>query len=85
MSNPKRHDSGASEGPEKVAEDGPGIRRRELAKEVVGQTQSPSLWNCCAGADLESASRKCRVTAFRSTIRSRSALSLLRCDGMKPR
>jgi hypothetical protein len=63
MSNSKKHDSGASEGARRATEDAPeslasGGRGRWSAKRKVSV-----VLELLRGADLESASRKHRVTA----------------------
>jgi transposase len=63
MSNPKKHDSGASEGARRATEDAPESSARAGAGRWSAKRKVSVVLELFRGADLESTSRKYRVTA----------------------
>jgi transposase-like protein len=63
MSNPKKHDSGASEGARRATEDAPESSPRAGAGRWSAKRKVSVVLELLRGADLESTSRKYRVTA----------------------
>jgi len=63
MSNPKKHDSGASEGARRATEDAPESSARAGAGRWSAKRKVSVVLELLRGADLESTSRKYRVTA----------------------
>ena len=63
MSNAKRHDSGASEGARRATEDAPESSARAGAGRWSAKRKVSVVLELLPGADLESTSRKYRVTA----------------------
>jgi len=63
MSNAKKHDSGASEGARRATEDAPESSARAGAGRWSAKRKVSVVLDLLRGADLESTSRKYRVTA----------------------
>jgi transposase-like protein len=63
MSNAKKHDSGASEGARRATEDAPESSARAGAGRWSAKRKVSVVLETLRGADLESTSRKYRVTA----------------------
>jgi transposase-like protein len=63
MSNAKKHDSGASEGARRATEDAPESSTRAGAGRWSAKRKVSVVLELLRGADLESTSRKYRVTA----------------------
>ncbi len=63
MSNTKKHDSGASEGARRATEDAPESSARTGAGRWSAKRKVSVVLELLRGADLESTSRKYRVTA----------------------
>ena len=63
MSNAKKHDSGASEGARRATEDAPESSARAGAGRWSAKRKVSVVLELLRGADLESTSRKYRVTA----------------------
>ena len=63
MSNPKKHDAGASEGARRATEDAPESSARAGAGRWSARRKVSVVLELLRGADLESTSRKYRVTA----------------------
>ena len=63
MSNAKKHDSGASEGARRATEDAPESSARAGAGRWSAKRKVSVILELLRGADLESTSRKYRVTA----------------------
>ena len=63
MSNAKKHDSGASEGARRATEDAPDSSARAGAGRWSAKRKVSVVLELLRGADLESTSRKYRVTA----------------------
>jgi transposase-like protein len=63
MSNAKKHDSGASEGARRATEDAPESSARAGAGRWSARRKVSVVLEILRGADLESTSRKYRVTA----------------------
>jgi transposase len=63
MSNAKKHDSGASEGARRATEDAPESSARAGAGRWSAKRKVSVVLEILRGADLESTSRKYRVTA----------------------
>ena len=63
MSNAKKHDSGASEGARRATEDAPESSARAGAGRWSAKCKVSVVLETLRGADLESTSRKYRVTA----------------------
>jgi transposase len=63
MSNPKKHDSGAPEGARRATEDAPESSARAGAGRWSAKRKVSVVLEILHGADLESTSRKYRVTA----------------------
>jgi len=63
MSNAKKHDSGASEGARRATEDAPESSARAGAGRWSAKRKVSVVLELLPGADLESTSRKYRVTA----------------------
>jgi transposase-like protein len=63
MSNAKKHDSGASEGARRATEDAPESSARAGAGRWSARRKVSVVLELLRGADLESTSRKYRVTA----------------------
>jgi transposase len=63
MSNPKKRDSGASEGARRATEDAPESSARAGAGRWSAKRKVSVVLELLRGADLESTSRKYRVTA----------------------
>lgn len=63
MSNPKKHDAGASEGARRATEDAPASSARAGAGRWSAKRKVSVVLELLRGSDLESTSRKYRVTA----------------------